>query len=385
MNLQASNRRVLVAHNAQRHGWGGMARMMESTHSALEAFGWKTEYFTSDDMPAAASPRFKRYAFSWYVRRHARQAFLRGEPYDVINIHEPAGTALVLGKSRLGQPAIVATSHGVEGRYWELRLRGDQSSPDAVGLKERILFPMTSLWQSRLTLRQADHVLCLNEEDKAYLVSRLHLKPERISRVLPAAGPEFAAVASRRNYDRPCERLLFSGTWIARKGIRQVIEAFSAVAGRYPSLQLGVLGGGILAPQLLASFPLPLQSRISVLPPLSHADSADALLGYDILLLPSYFEGTPLALIEAMCTGIPVITTATCGMKDLVQDGQNGLLVDPGDAGQIVRCIERLMTDSDLRQRLGRNAVQDVTRKCSWLGTAEVVNAAYRSLLRTHA
>jgi glycosyltransferase involved in cell wall biosynthesis len=377
----SKSKRMLVAHNVPRGNWGGMARLMESIHSELESFGWKTDYFTADDLPDVGGKRFQRYAFTWYARRRAREAFLRGEPYDLINIHEPAGAAIVLGQSRLGSPAIVAMSHGVEQRYWELRLRKDPPGPEPPSLKTRILFPLMSLWQSRLTLKRADHVLCLNEEDKAFLVTRFHLNPERITRVFPGTGPEFPGVARRRSYDRPCNKVVFSGTWIERKVIRQVIEAFSVLAGKYPSLQLGILGAGMPAERVYADFPASLHSRIVVHPLLSHSDCAEVLLDYDVFLLPSFAEGTPLALIEAMCTGIPAITTATCGMKDVVQDGQNGLLVSPGNTAQIVSSVELIMTDSSLRQRLGRQGASDAARKYTWRAAAELVDSAYSGLL----
>lgn len=359
-----------------------MARMMESLHAALEAFGWKTDYFTADDMPEAASPRFRRHAFPWYARRHARKAFLRGEPYDVINIHEPAGAACVFERSRIGNPAIVVVSHGVEQRYWELRLRKDPPGPEPPGWKTRLFYPAASLWQSRLALRCASHVLCLSEEDRSFLVTRFRLDPARITRVFPAAGPEFASVAPRRSYHRPCNRLLFSGTWIERKGIRYLVEAFSALAWSYPRLQLGVLGAGVSRSRVLAGFPAPLHSRIAVYPPLSHADCAELLLDYDIFLLPSFFEGTPLALIEAMASGLPVVTTATCGMKDVVADGQNGLLISPGSSAQIAGSVELLMADPALRLRLGRQAFVDASRKYTWRAAAELVDAAYSGVLK---
>jgi glycosyltransferase involved in cell wall biosynthesis len=381
-------KRVLVAHNVKRGLRGGMARMMESIHAELESFGWKTEFFTHDDMPAAGGERFRRYAFPWYVRRHARKAFLRGEPYDVINIHEPAGAAVVIGKSRLGWPAIVAMSHGLEQRYWELRLRKHPPSPEPPSLKTRLLFPATSLWQSRLTLRRANHVFCMSEEDRTFLENRLQLDPRRITRVFPGTGPEFLSVAPRRSYDRSCNKLLFSGSWIDRKGARQIVEAFSVLADRHPSMQLGILGAGVLASRVvadasrvLADFPASLHSRITVFPPLhSHADYAEVHLDYDIFLQPSFFEGMPATLIQAMGTGMPVIATATCGMKDVVEDGRNGLLIAPGNSGQIVGAIELLMTDSSLRRRLGQQAFSDAARKFTWRAVAELVNAAYSSL-----
>ena len=374
--------RVLVAHNVQRGDWGGMARMMEASHKALAPFGWTTEFFTADDMPASASARFRRYAFSWYARSHARKAFLRGEPYDIINIHEPSGTALVLRRGPIGCPAVVATSHGLEERYWELRLSKNAANPDPPGLKERVTFPLLRLWQSRLTLRRAAHVFCLSEEDRNFLQARFGLAPERITRVIPGAGPEFSAVAPRRSYDRACTKILFSGSWIERKGIRQVVEAFSVLASRYPALQLGILGAGIPTKRVLADFPEPFHSRIAVLPPLNHADCAEVLLEYEIFLLPSFYEGTPLALIEAMYTGIPIIASATCGMKDVVEDGRTGLMVAPGDSADIVRSAELLMRNSALRQKLGRAASACAIQKYTWHATAERMHVAYSRLMQ---
>jgi len=372
--------RVLVAHNVARHGCGGMARMLESIHTALEAFGWEIDYFTADNMPAKGCPRIQRYAFSWYARHHARNAFLQGKAYDIINIHEPSGTAVVFGKSLIGKPAVVAISHGLEQRYWEQRLSRQTSMSDVPGWRARIFFPITSLWQSRLTLRHADHILCVNEEDRSYLVHHLHCDAERITRVFPGAGPEFARVAARRYYDSSCNRILFSGTWIARKGIHQIVEAFVALAARHPSIQLGILGAGVSLARVLSDFPESLHPRIIVFPALSHADCAEVLLDCDIFILPSLFEGTPLSLIEAMSTGIPVITSAICGMKDVVEDGVNGLLVAPGDSKQIVSSVELVMADSNLRERLGRRAAHDATYKYTWRAAAELVNEVYSGL-----
>jgi glycosyltransferase involved in cell wall biosynthesis len=274
-------------------------------------------------------------------------------------------------------------SYGVERRYWELRLRRNPPGPEPPGWKSRLFFPAASLWQSRLTLRRADHVFCSSEEDRIFLADRFHLDPGKITRVVPGAGREFSAVANRRIYDRPCKRVLFFGTWIERKGIRQVIEAFSVLAGRLPSLQLGILGAGMPASSVLADFPASLHSRITVHPPLSHPECAEALLDYDLFLLPSFFEGTPLALIEAMGTGMPVVTTATSGMKDVVEDGRNGLLVAPGNSREIVRSIESLMSDSSLRRRLGEQAAEDAARKYTWRAAAELVDGTYSSLLKS--
>jgi len=377
-----NSRRVLVAHNVERHGWGGMARLSESLHTALEEFGWNTEYFTSDDVEHIKSTRVRRHSFAWYARRHVRKAFLRGEPYDIVNIHESAGAATVLGKSRLGSPAVVAMVYGVELRYWEMRKRTDAYTPDFPTLRERVSVPLLTLWQSKLTVRRADYVLCSNQQDRAFLQSRLHVDGTKITPIVPGAGPEFSSVASRRAYARPCTKVLFPGTWLARKGIVQVVDAFSVLASKHPSLQLGVLGAGCPEARVLRDFPEGIRSRIKIFPPLPHQGCAEVFLDYDIFLLPSFFEGTPLSLIEGMYTGIPVITTNTAGMKDVIEDGQNGLLVTPGSAGEIVRAVETLMADASLRERLGRRGLADATSKYTWRAAAEIVNGVYSGLLK---
>ncbi len=373
-------KRILVAHNVPRHDVGGMARMMESMHAELEAYGWQTEYFTADDVANVGSLRLRRQGFPWHVRQHVRRAFLSGRPYDIVNVHEPVGAAVICARARLGHPVIVAMSHGVEQRYWEMRLSKSvgMSSPS---VKERITVPLVRLWQAKLTLRRSDHILCLNEEDRFYLASRFHVSLSRITRVFPGAGPDFAAAAPRRIYRRHLTRIIFFGTWLERKGVRQVAAAFSELARKYSEMELAVLGAGTPEERVRADFPASLHSRIKVLPPLSHAECARVLLDNDIFLLPSLFEGTPLALIEAMCTGIPAIATSTAGMKDVVKDGVNGVLIVPGDASQIVRAVDKLSADAELRERLGRQAAQDAASRYTWRALGALVNDVYSNLV----
>jgi glycosyltransferase involved in cell wall biosynthesis len=357
-----------------------MALMMERMHIALEAFGWETEYFTADDMERVGIPRLRRHTFTWYARQHVRKAFLRGHPYSIVNIHEPSGAALVFSKSRLGNPAIVAMSHGLEQRYWELRLGRDASRPEPPGMKERITFPLIRLWQSRLTLCRADHVLCSNDVDREFLIERLKIEPAKITSILHAAGQEFARVAPRRHYDRPCTKIVFYGSWTERKGIRQVVEAFSRLGAKYNDLQLGILGAGVNAERVVESFPAAIRPRVNVYPPGTHADSAEILLDHDIFLLPSFFEGGPLTLVQAMYTGMPAITTSSW-LKNLVRDGENCVLVAPGSSEQIIHAVETLMADSVLRERIGRRGYADATRQHTWEALGAIIDKVYSGLL----
>jgi glycosyltransferase involved in cell wall biosynthesis len=380
MTLPHSPAKVLVAHNVQRHGTGGMARMMESIHTELDPARWQVDYFTSDDVPATVSARLRRHGFGFFVRHHAREAYRQGQPYSIINIHEPSGVALTIGRSRFGSPAIIAMSHGVEQRHWELRLQTNPPGLSRPSLKERLTYPALSLWQSRLTLHGANHVFCLNREDQAFLIERLRLSDEKVTPIYPGVGEAFRCRAPMREYPPHATKLLFSGTWQERKGIRQVVGAFKDLTLRHGALELGILGGGVPEERILSEFPADIRPQVRVIPLLSHTECAELLLSYDVFILPSWFEGTPLALLEAMATGMPVITTATCGMKDVVVNRKNGLLIQPGQSEPLISAIEDLLFHRDLRALLGRNA-STTTGIYTWSKTAEVVAAAYRHVL----
>jgi glycosyltransferase involved in cell wall biosynthesis len=86
---------------------------------------------------------------------------------------------------------------------------------------------------------------------------------------------------------------------------------------------------------------------------------------HDIFVFPSLSEGMPLTLLEAMAAGMPVVTTETSGMADVVEDGFNGLLVPPADTESLVEAIERLLRSADLRKRLGQQA-QETMQRYTW-------------------
>ena len=112
---------------------------------------------------------------------------------------------------------------------------------------------------------------------------------------------------------------------------------------------------------------------------------AAAFAEADLFLLPSLFEGTPLTLIQAMMSGLPVITTATCGMKDVVADQQNGVLVPIRSPQALVTAIDALLANQSLRARLGRAARAEARARYTWHRSAEPVLRAYETVMRARA
>jgi len=92
-------------------------------------------------------------------------------------------------------------------------------------------------------------------------------------------------------------------------------------------------------------------------------------------------EGLPSVLLEAMAAGMPVVTTETCGMPDVVENEFNGLLIPPADADAIEGALLRLAGSAELREKLGK-AAQETMRRYTWERAALQLEALYRHVLQ---
>jgi glycosyltransferase involved in cell wall biosynthesis len=373
--------RILVAHNVSGARTGGMSRTMSFIHDELVRAGHQVDYFCSEDVPARFQGRVARFAFPLLLRSHTVAAARAGRPYDLVNVHEPGGSAIARCRQAAGNPVVVAMSYGVERRGWNLQLEERRLGRESISLKTRIVYPLTSLSQSRFVLRNVDHILCKNSEDQNFLMRWLDLPQSKITKIKPGADSLYAKVAKGRDYQQ-MENVLFAGTWIKRKGTTDLIPAFTSLASRYPNLRLVVLGGGVSEEAILSDFPPEVRSRVRCVSTNSEEETARVFAEADVYLLPSLFEGTPLTLLEAMMSGLPIITTATCGMRDVIENDRNGLLVPIRSPHSIIEAAERLIDSPGLRTRLGINAQKEALEKYTWQRVAEPVRIIYEQLCK---
>jgi glycosyltransferase involved in cell wall biosynthesis len=322
----------------------------------------------------------RRFAFPFLLYRKARKAFKEGRPYDIINVHEPASGLVAHLKHRVGSRIVVA-SHGLEHRAWKLARREAQLNRQPPAKHTRLLHPATVLSQCRTGIANADHVLCLSDDDRQYLKVHFAISNHAITRVFPGALPIYSETAAARDY-AGWRKLLFAGTWRKNKGIEDLVPAVTELMQRNPEMEFRVLGGGIPKAELLSCFPAPLHARIHLLHTKTDAENAAIMADSDIFILPSLFEGTPLTLIEAMASGLPIVTTSTCGMRDVVEDGRNGLLAAIRSPKALIRAVERLIANRNLRRSLGENAQRDATTHYSWASSSKNLRQAYEQVLQ---
>jgi glycosyltransferase involved in cell wall biosynthesis len=374
--------RILVAHQVPRARTGGMSRLMAFIHDRIESAGHEVDYFCADDVPLAWAGWWgRRVGFPMAVRSHAVAADRMGRPYDIVNVHEPSAAPVLIGR-RAHAASVVITTHGLERRAWELAKEEGRLGREGPGWRTRITYPPTALWPGDFALRRADHVFCVNGDDRQTLIGDLHRSPATVTRVFAGADEIYALSAERRDYAR-ATRVLFAGTWRKNKGVEDLVPAFVTLAERHADMTLDVLGAGVPPDFVRAQFPEHVRARIHCDTPGDDLGMAAAFAAADLFLLPSLFEGTPLTLMQAMMSGLPIVTTATCGMKDILIDQKTGLLVPIRSPESLVSAVDALRADRSFRARLGQAARADAQGRYTWDRSAEPVLRVYEALTHT--
>ena len=165
-------------------------------------------------------------------------------------------------------------------------------------------------------------------------------------------------------------------TFKEQKGHRFLVEAFAAVAPRHPELELLLVGDGALAETVREQARRTGHGdRIHFLG--TRRDVARLLAASDSFVLASLWEGLPLALVEAMASGLPVVASAVSGSRQVMVDGRTGWVVPPGDSGALAGAIEELLSDRARAMRFAAAARERAGR----FGAAEQA-AAFDRLFR---
>ncbi|MEZ0267211.1 MAG: glycosyltransferase family 4 protein [Phycisphaerae bacterium] len=159
--------------------------------------------------------------------------------------------------------------------------------------------------------------------------------------------------------------------------IKRIPDLIAATSLLPPSFELHVFGDGPERPSIESEIArLNLAARVTLHGTIPRPQ--DALAKIDLLVLPSAAEGFGLVLIEAMAAGVPVVASDAPGIRDVVRNGETGLLVPVGAPAELARAIERISSDARLRNQLIIAGRADVDRCFSWQG----VWSAYQDVLR---
>lgn len=222
---------------------------------------------------------------------------------------------------------------------------------------------------------RAASVLALSEEWKVRLE---RVFPGAPMAVLPNAV-SLPAEASCVRMREQVPRIVSLGRLGANKGTSELIEAFARLGPVYPDARLICAGDGSVEPYAQRAAELGVADRVEFPGWLDREQCEGQLRAASIFALPSHSEGLPMALLEAMSWGLPVVTTPVGGIPQVVQHGANGMLVEPGDVDGLSDALNSLLGDFDQRCELGRLARETIEEKYSIRKHVDDLFCVYRS------
>ncbi len=313
-------------------------------------------------VPPLRSRRLDGLAFYLRLPFRATRETRRFQPDAIVAESPHLALAALAGRTAWPQASVVVEVHG----DW-------RASTRLYGSRLRLLL-------SPLTDRLA--AAALHRADRVRVLSRFTADLVRAIGIEPAAAfPAYTDAAEFGNGPpRPLPRLpqaLFVGVLERYKNVDGLAEAWRLAAPRLPGVKLRIVGRGhdsAIVERLVAD--LPDQTEWS--PELPAAGVASAMDDSSALILPSRSEGLPRVVLEALARGRPVVGTRSGGIPDVVLQGVNGVLVEPGDPRLLAEALVEVLGDRRLLERLASACRASVA---PWLQTPEQFARRFRALI----
>lgn len=197
------------------------------------------------------------------------------------------------------------------------------------------------------------HCIVLGHAARNFVVDELAVAPEKVSIVINGVpGP--TASRRKRQPGTPC-RALFLGNLSERKGVSDLLRAIARSDLTAERFILSLAGGGDIAGYRKLVDDLQIGDRVHFEGWADQEKAAGLMAAADMLLLPSYDEGLPLVILEALANGVAVICTPVGEIPSVLEDGVHAYFVNPGDIAGIADALHRLVHDEALREQLEFN------------------------------
>jgi len=228
-------------------------------------------------------------------------------------------------------------------------------------------------------LQAADCVICVSEQSKGHLVSNWNVPADKVvvfpnavdvERFRPSVDARAEARSSLAIDDNPT--IIFVGNFYHWHDVDTLLKAFAQVLQANPEARLVLVGDGERRQAMMQqASDLGLGEAAQFTGYVAHAEVPRLMSAADIAVVPypklnQDMWLSPLKLFEYMATGNAIVASAAGQVANVVQDGNNGLLVPPGDVTAMTTALNQLVSDPDLRARLGRQAREYAVQKHSW-------------------
>jgi len=327
-----------------------------------------TELLESESVPIVLMPMARTFHFH-RARQFAR--FLKNWRADLVHCHAAVpGTILARLGAKLAGVPLISHVH-IENKFSDVRW-------------VRVL----QVWLDNLTARLAVEIVAISEDTRRSLM-RQGISSEKI-RVI-CNGVVVSSDANRNAADRARNALGVEGDGpvvgtVARlcpvKGQREFILAAGQITVEFPNATFVIIGQDLEFDghyrhelgQLVRQLGLDGQLRFVGF----KRDAARLMYAFDLFVLPSWIEGLPVTILEAMAAGKPVVATTVGGVPELVLEGETGLLVPPRDSQRLAEAITKLLQQPDAARCMGESGRERVRREFSQKKMLDQTMALYR-------
>jgi glycosyltransferase involved in cell wall biosynthesis len=227
-------------------------------------------------------------------------------------------------------------------------------------------------------LNRARYVIVLGDNWRNFLISSLGVSAQKIVVI-------FNGVPRPSEVDRPerqggeTVRIAFLGQLGERKGVPELLAAFQSPQLLSKQWTATIAGDGAVMETRAAVAKSGLQDRVEIPGWVDRDTASDLLRRADIFVLPSHFEAMPIAILEALAHGVPVIATPVGAIPEFLTDGRTAILVPPGAPDKLADAIARLADDATERRRLGAAGYQVFRDKFDISVAADRILALYDS------
>lgn len=198
--------------------------------------------------------------------------------------------------------------------------------------------------------KKADYIVAQTENNKNYFNSDKCVVINNPMDIEKYVGMALSAAKKHK--------IVSVGRLTKQKNQLMLIDAFNEIHKKHNDYELYIYGEYRSYKNILDEKVNSLGLNNCVFMPGSKKDILCQIKDSEVFVLSSDYEGMPNALIEAMCIGLPCISTNVSGANELIQNGQNGYLIDVGNTSQLIEKLELLINDQELAKQIGKNACE---------------------------
>jgi glycosyltransferase involved in cell wall biosynthesis len=287
---------------------------------------------------------------------------LRKRPVDVVHAHKFGSNmwASMLGHAA-GVPVVIAHEH-----TWSFEGQ-----------------PLRRVADRHVVARFSDAVIAVSEADRRRMVAEIRMPEERVVLIYNGIDGDGSGDGERvrRELGLPpgAPVLIQTATLRPQKAVEVMIAATAILRRTYPELRLLVAGQGDVARLQGVASAQGVGDGVLLLGP--RFDVADLLAAASVGVLSSDFEGMPLAVLEYMAAGLPVVATAVGGVPEIVREGETGFLVAPRDPVALAERVSRLLGDPALARDMGERGRRRQREGFSRQAMVGAVTTLYERLL----